>query len=290
MGIRHDLQRTLFQLLKHNRDGSYATQHDRKNILFKFAEDLVSLGYALRDIKGLKEKHITAVVKFWQNKGLSNATIKNRTACLRYLCMRINKVNIIPSNNKLCISKRTYVPIINRALHHPDFSKVTNQYIRISLELQRVFGLRREEALKIKPWQADKGDHLSLQDSWCKGGRGRTIPIQTDEQRHWLIQAKNLVQGKDLSLIPPKKSYIQQRYIYDKQTIRAGLKNLHGLRHAYAQQRYKQLTGWEAPINGGLKASALTPEQKQTDYQARMTLTEELGHSREQITVNYCGR
>ena len=51
MGIRHDLQRTIYQVLQHNRDGSYATQHDRKHILFKFAEDLVSLGYALRDIK-----------------------------------------------------------------------------------------------------------------------------------------------------------------------------------------------------------------------------------------------
>lgn len=290
MGIRHDLQRTVHQVLKHNRDGSYATQDDRKHILFKFAEDLVSLGYALRDIRGLKEKHIVAVVKFWQEKGLSNATIKNRTAVLRHLCTRINKANIISSNNSMGINKRTYIPTRNRALHHPDFSKITNPYIRISLELQRVFGLRREESLKIKPWQADKGDYLSLQDSWCKGGRSRDIPIRTEEQRYWLNEAKNLVQCKDFSLIPAKKSYIQQRYIYDKQVARAGLKNLHGLRHAYAQRRYRELTGWDAPINGGFKAHELTSEQKRLDYQARMVLTEELAHSREQITVNYCGR
>jgi len=204
--------------------------------------------------------------------------------------VRINKVNIIPSNTNLCISKRTYVPTHNKALYNPDFSKISNEHIRISLELQRVFGLRREESLKIKPWRADKGNHLSLQASWCKGGRARDIPIRTDEQRHWLNQAKNLVQHKDLSMIPLKKSYIQQRCIYDKQVIRAGLKNLHGLRHAYAQQRYKELTGWDAPINGGLKSHELSPEQKKVDYRARMILTEELGHSREQITVNYCGR
>jgi hypothetical protein len=78
--------------------------------------------------------------------------------------------------------------------------------------------------------------------------------------------------------------------VYDKQVSRAGLKNLHGLRHAYAQKLYKQLTGWEAPINGGPKSRQLTPEQKQIDRQARMILSEELGHSREQITVNYLGR
>jgi len=44
MGIRHDLQRTIYQVLKHNRDGSYATQNDRKHILFKFADDLIREG------------------------------------------------------------------------------------------------------------------------------------------------------------------------------------------------------------------------------------------------------
>jgi hypothetical protein len=41
--------------------------------------------------------------------------------------------------------------------------------------------------------------------------------------------------------------------VYDRETKAIGLKNLHGLRHAYAQTRYKELTGLEAPINGGLK-------------------------------------
>lgn len=290
MGIRHDLQRSIYHVLKHNRDGSYATQHDRKNILLKFADDLVSQGYGLRDIRGLKEKHVLAVIKFWQSSGLATSTIKNRTSVLRYLCGRINKVNLIPDNNKLLIGKRAYVPVRNRALHHPDFLKISNQHVRISLELQRVFGLRREEALKIKPWVADKENSLMLQDSWCKGGRGRHIPILTEEQRYWLDQAKKLTSSKDFSLIPLKKTYIQQRCVYDKQVLRAGLKNLHGLRHAYAQKRYKELTGWEAPINGGPKSYQLTAQQKQNDYQARMILTEELGHSREQITVNYLGR
>jgi hypothetical protein len=137
---------------------------------------------------------------------------------------------------------------------------------------------------------ADKGNQLQLIASWCKGGRGREIPIRTDEQRYWLNQAKKLVGKYDHSLIPVNKSYIQHRSVYEKQVLRAGLKKLHGLRHAYAQQRYKELTGWEAPINGGPTSSELTKEQKRLDYQARMILTEELGHSREQITVNYLGR
>jgi site-specific recombinase XerD len=288
MGVKHDLERSIFQVLKHNKDGSYATRSDRRYMLFQFAEDLVRLGYKLRDIRGLKEKHIQAVITFWKNKNISPGTLKNRTAAIRYLCAHINKTNIIPSNDNLEIAKRTYVASTNRALRNPDFSKISNQYIRVSLELQRVFGLRREESLKIKPWQADQGAELLLQQSWCKGGRGRAIPVRTEEQRYWLDHAKQLVDHKDSSMIPEKKSYIQQRSVYDKQVLRAGLKNLHGLRHAYAQQRYKELTGWEAPINGGPKSRQLTSVQKQIDYQARMTLTAELGHGRCSIVKNYC--
>lgn len=290
MGIRHDLQNSIYKVLKHNRDGSYATQNDRKNILFKFAADLVSLGYGLRDVHGLKEKHISAVVQHWQKNDLSNATIKNRTTALRHLCARINKVNIVQSNQKMNIPNRIYVPSKNRALHNPSFDRISNDHVRVSLELQRVFGLRREESLKIRPWAADREHSLRLEDSWCKGGRGRSIPIRTDEQRYWLNQAKELVKYRDYSLIPQDKSYIQHRFVYDKQTARADLRNLHGLRHAYAQTRYKELTGWDAPLNGGPKSKELTPEQKIIDHQARMVLTEELGHSREQITVNYLGR
>ena len=290
MGAKSQLQRSIYQVLKSNRDGSYATQNDRKLMLFRFAEDLVCLGFKLRDIHGLKQKHISAVIDFWKSKNLSAGTLKNRTAALRHLCEKINKSNVIADNTQLAIKKRVYVPRGNRAIHNPEFSKISNKYVRISLELQRVFGLRREESLKIRPWKADKEKWLYLQDSWCKGGRARSIPILTEEQRYWLDQAKALVPHKDHSLIPQEKSYIQQRYVYDKQVRRAGLKNLHGLRHAYAQKRYKELTGWDAPINGGRQSKQLTEDQKQQDFCARIVLTEELGHGREQITVNYLGR
>lgn len=289
MSAKHDLLYSINLLFK-NRENSFATHADRRLILQRSAKDLISLGFVLRNINGLKQKHIFALVKSWQERSLSVATIKNRMASLRWLCTKINKSNLIPKNDQLNIGRRSYTPKKNRAIHHPNFSKVTNPYIKVSLELQRVFGLRREESLKIKPHLADKKDRLELLPTWCKGGRSRIIPIRTEEQRYWLEQAKKIAGKFGNSLIPQGKKYIQHRHVYDKQVNRAGLRNLHGLRHAYAQQRYKELTGWESPINGGSKSHHLTPQQKSIDYQARMILTEELGHSREQITVNYLGR
>lgn len=290
MAIKHDLKRSLHKVLSQNKTGSFGTKADRLKILERFAEDLVTIGYGLRDIHGLKEKHIKAVVIHWQQQKLANATLKNRTSALRRLAEFLNKPQIVPKNTTLNIATRSYTPKYNRALYQPDFSLITDAHLQISLQLQRVFGLRREESLKLKPFLADQKDYLVLQPSWCKGGRGRQVPIRTEEQCYWLEQAKQLVQNPKYSLIPKHKNYIQQRNLYDKQVQRAGLRNLHGLRHAYAQQRYKELTGWEAPINGGLSSKQLTKEQRQIDQLARMIISEELGHCREQITVNYLSR
>ena len=53
------------------------------------------------------------------------------------------------------------------------------------------------------------------------------------------------------SMIPSGRSYVEQVKLYERQTAAAGLHKLHGLRHAYAQERYKELTGWAAPAAGG---------------------------------------
>lgn len=64
---------------------------------------------------------------------------------------------------------------------------------------------------------------------------------------------------------------------------------MHGLRHAYAQTRYRELTGWECPINGGPLRKDLNSFQKELDNQARLVISQELGHSRVSITKNYIG-
>lgn len=64
--------------------------------------------------------------------------------------------------------------------------------------------------------------------------------------------------------------------VYEGNTIRAGLSNMHGLRHAYAQK---------CPAAGGPKSKALTPEQREADQGARLTISHELGHEREAITA-----
>lgn len=158
----------------------------------------------------------------------------------------------------------------------------------MSLRLQQAFGLRREESIKFQPAYADRGDHIALKGSWCKGGRERTVPITTAEQRAVLDQARALVGSG--SLIPAHKSYIQQRHVYDGQCKASGLSAMHGLRHAYAQARYEVLTGWEPPATGGPAVRELTPDQRAADAEVRQQISRELGHERIQVTSVYLGR
>jgi site-specific recombinase XerC len=232
MAKKHRLIQSIYTILKRNLDGSYETKAARKHCLYQAAHDLIAGGYGLSHINGLKQKHILYLNEHWQKKGLTNATMKNRNAHLRWLIEKLNKPNMMPSNEALGIGKRRYVTNDNKAFELDDiqWDKIKDPYVKVQLHLQRYLGLRREESIKLKPLMADEGDFLMLHSSWCKGGRARRVPIATPEARYWLDEAKKLVSSPKQSLIPEGKTYIQHRQVYAKQLSRAGVKHAHGLR------------------------------------------------------------
>ena len=212
------------------------------------------------------------------------------SASLGWWAEKVGRESVIDPRNAVCgIGERQYVTNESKAvfMSHGDLDKVKDAHIRASLELQRAFGLRREECLKFQPRFVDRGDKLVLKASWCKGGREREIPVRTDRQREVLNQAHRLA-GRG-SMIPSGRSYVEQVKLYERQTAAAGLHKPHGLRHAYAQARYEELTGRAAPAAGGKRSAELTREEKALDREARMTISRELGHGREQITGKRSG-
>jgi integrase len=142
--------------------------------------------------------------------------------------------------------------------------------------------------MKFQPSFADRADHLVLKASWTKGGKERVIPIRTEAQRDALNRAR-LLAGLG-SLIPSNRNYVHQLRVYEGNTLRARQPRMHGLRHAYAQNRYEELTSCKAPADGGPKSKTLSPEQRDTDRQARLVISQELVHGREQATTSYLGR
>jgi hypothetical protein len=286
-----DLNYQLKQLCRHCREGSFDTQAKREWMLTQMADQLHELGYRHMTASSLKPKHIEALLKRWREQDLSTGTIKNRMAVIRWWANKVDKRNVVArSNEHYGIPDRRFVTNESKAqtLAREQLERVRDEHVRMSLELQQAFGLRREEAMKIRPCIADQGDHLFLQGSWTKGGRERVVPIRTEQQREVLNRAHRLA-GRG-SLIPSNRNYVHQKNVYEGNTRRAGLHHMHGLRHAYAQDRYEELTGWSCPAAGGPVARDLSPEQREVDHEARLTISRELGHEREAVVGAYIGR
>ena len=272
-----------------HREGAFSTRRDRSYVLDQAAHMLHALGFRRLRATGLKRKHVDALVAEWQRRGLTTGTMKNRMSALRWWADHIGRPGVVGTNTAHGIGERRYVTNEDRSavLDPEKLALVKDAHVRMSLELQAAFGLRREEAIKFTPAYADRGDRVRIKASWAKGGRAREVPISNEHQRSVLDAARRLAGGR--SLIPGGRSYAAHRKIYERQTEAAGLSRMHGLRHAYAQSRYEALTGWKAPAEGGPRRRSLGPAKRRIDKAARMTIARELGHGRVEVAAVYCG-
>jgi len=158
----------LKQLCKSNRDGSYTTQVNRHDILQKMAGDLHKLGYRGMQSNSLKQKHVDALLNQYKSEGLAIGTLKNRLSVLRWWANKLGRPQVVAKNNDhYNIGKRELVAKNSKAqtLDQDKLNSITDTHIKMSLELQAAFGLRREEAIKFSPRYADQQDHICLKST-----------------------------------------------------------------------------------------------------------------------------
>ena len=286
----------LVQLCKDNRKESKATTANRRAMFRLFAKQLEENGYNIRKMTphDLKGRHVNKLLEQWRKDGISTATIKNRMSALRWWAKEINNEGAVKSNVELNIERRVFVTNESKAisLENIDLSKI-DENIAQSLRLQDSFGLRREESMKFQPEFAldgqwiDNAKYIVLKPTWTKGKRGRTIPISNENQRKELRKAYALAQKNGGSMIPKEKSYKAHKSNFEAVTHALGVGQTHGLRHGYAQARYLELMGFDCPAVGGSRS--LSADEIAKDKEIRMLISEELGHSRINITSVYLG-
>ena len=284
------------QMCNKHREGSHATQANRKAMLKMFAKQLTSCGYNTHRMtpNDLKGRHVNKLLELWRKDGVSTGTIKNRMVAVRWWAKKVGNSGAVQSNDTYNIEKRVYVTNRDKSvsLKDLDLSKV-DENIAQSLRLQDAFGLRREESMKFQPEFAldgqtiDNAKYIRLKDSWTKGGRPRTIPISNEKQRQELRKAYAQAVQNGGSMIPKEKSYKAHKSNFEAVTHGLGVGQTHGLRHGYAQTRYLELMGFPCPAVGGSRS--LSADEVAKDKEIRMLISEELGHSRINITSVYLG-
>ena len=285
-----ELNFDLMNLTRHSGEGSFATKACRARGLQQLADELHGLGFKLKSAKNLAPKHALALVRCWKGEGIADATIRNRLGWLRWWAEKVGKPGLIGKDNEAFGLAERVRFNGNRAKRADDetLAKVQDARVRLALKLEAAFGLRREEVLKMRPALADNGDRLALRASWCKGGRYREIPLTHPKQRALLDEVKALC--GDGSLIGEGRNYHQAVKGYENELMRAGVRNAHGFRHAYAQWRYAALTGWKCPAAGGRTCDQMSGEEQKRDFRARLQISHELGHGRIDVTDTYLGR
>jgi integrase len=175
-----------------------------------------------------------------------------------------------------------------------DLTQVGDRNIILSLLLQEHFGLRKQESLLFQPHKAyqpakeGREDRIFIQGSWAKGGKERWVPIVNQSQRQFLDYLLTVFKPGE-SMIPQHLTLKQQINIYDYQTRKVGMHKMHGLRYAYAQSRNFDLLGFPCPAQGGPSLRQLPPEQRHRVKQARLQISRELGHEREDVVLIYLG-
>ena len=142
----------------------------------------------------------------------------------------------------------------------------------------------------LKPVVADQCKNLFV-TAGSKGGRARMVPLDTPCKRELLEQAKEVARRNTRGVLSDKPSQslraALKRYYYLAE--RVGLTKaklgvtLHGLRHEFAGDLFKQITGVEAPVNGGrINDQSLV-------RRAMQITSEQLGHGRRHAGAAYLG-
>lgn len=156
--------------------------------------------------------------------------------------------------------------------------------------LCREFGLRSKEASLLDASGALRkaltGGDLRV-TAGTKGGRPRTVPVRTEQQVNALRYAAS-VQGDAKSLVPAEstmKAWRDGGLRTAREAVQsAGGSGLHDLRAAYACERYRELTGFDAPCIVGERLAS-----KEEDKAARLEIAKELGHGRVDVLAAYVG-
>ncbi|MGH8291158.1 MAG: phage integrase N-terminal domain-containing protein [Steroidobacteraceae bacterium] len=278
---------------------SFATRDKRADVLYAGFRRLHELNFRPETVKSLRGKHIEALVKDWGERGLSASTLQNNLSIFRSFAEWIGKAGMVRGIERYLgpgVAARSSIAREDRSWSGrgidvaAKIEQVRQQDPRVALqlELQAAFGLRAREAMQLRPHLADKGTYLSITHG-TKGGRDRVEPIRTPEQRALLERAKTFCATPSSSTSDPQQRLHQWKNHYYHIVRSCGITRKdgitsHGLRHGYANDRYRELTGFDSPVRGGVLVD------KVADQAARHVVAEELGHSRECVTTHYLGR
>ncbi len=309
MKLEYKMRFYAAQIKTRQRDGmkglSEKTKHDLQQKAEAIARDFKDMGYKVNTKQQsptlLTKDDFKAVVERWKAQGDKIGTMQDKAYILRAVLEQCGNKAAIIDNAALGISKGRDVlnkANINKAAVISAGTMAQLDKINIAassaLKLSAAYGLRKEEAAHVvyelsKGHIVNQGNDLALKGSWCKNGRPREFNMR--DGGVVLSQVAKDIRGYNFTgRIENNRNAIDYAAKQAKTLDNNSGITPHALRHNYAQERYKDITGLAAPAAGGLKYNAMTDKQRQGYHTACRIISEELGHNREDISRTYLGK
>lgn len=292
---------------------------DLQSYMHRFLTLLPRARAPIRNLGDFGRPHFLALVRYWQRKGLGDATARQYYSVMRRFCCLVGKPDVVPCNDEfkellashglvLGVAPRQYVPDFPLAwqalgVEPAEIIERTRadgrEVVASLMEMQWRFGLRDNEAIHLRPHQADAGNCLVVVDG-TKGGKPRTVryfkdPEKARAQREALERAKELASKHPQRRLATKGRTMDQMYGHFLKTVakygvtQKGLGvTLHGLRHQFGVDMFQDISGMPAPVLGLLPAD----EYKRNAEKVRAALQDvslQMGHERSEITGAYVG-
>lgn len=286
-GIYQTLIAQLDKTSQHNRQGSFRTRERYYEAMQRFCKFL-SEEYRLQKLANISGKHLTAYVRYMQERGKSASTIKTDLAAIRFFHDKMERTKYhLPSNDELALElERRRFGGVDRTWSVREFhlflaiclADGREDYAAVAC-LTWYAGLRIHECFRIDTAIAEQALREGAITIKGKGGKIRVVPINESIS----IELKKLLtvteRGHKLFVpdgVPTDAAIARlQQYIYQ---VRSQIQDEgstrplthHGLRHSYAARTYQELIGSGMnPLSASLRVSQL------------------LGHERSDVTRGY---
>ncbi|MRD47534.1 tyrosine-type recombinase/integrase [Caenimonas koreensis DSM 17982] len=272
----------------------------------------------IQNITDLNRKHVIAFCRQWEKEGLCEKTVAKYVSTLRRFLELLGKRGAIPVGQEwrqVLRSRDIVLGTQGTSLiakfpkgwrdHGVDPNAVidaveqVDELVACQFRMQLHFGLRVNESCQIVPRDSDKGDHLMV---WrgTKGGKERRVEFSSDPQkraaqRQTLNHAMGLASRNSKGCLGNPKGSLRamknrMTYLARKHGIRrTGLGiTLHGLRHQFACDLFRELTGLPAPVLREVEPSVYGEKAELVRW-AILEIARQLGHERGPISYAYIG-
>ena len=262
---------------------SFSTRHEYQRVCARFAQ-WAEDKYNVKWLRDLKPEHAEAYVAELRRKGRSPDYVSKVIAAIRKLNVGMEQMGWRPSDSpRLLADERGRHSDPKPQPYTPeDADRLIAEMYRRDLQygqlaqLQRVAGLRREEAVHLQArCIAEDGSKVTLDGTGthAKGGREREVPIEETNREFMKQLPEQGLQHEDGHVFVQRhtlgRAYDNTRYAACK---RLGIENrgTHGFRKLFAAELYEHL-----------RAGGIAHED------ARRAVSESLGHNRVSVLRHY---